>query len=315
MLPIMRSAAYARYAWFLLAVNLLVILLGTVVRATHSGDGCGSHWPVCNGALVPLSPTINTLIEYSHRVTSGLDGLLVLGLCAAALRLFPRGHRARRAAGLALALTVIEGLLGRHLVKARLVADDASAARAVWMSIHLCNTFLLLAALALSAFFASAPLHHARRAARTGRERLLAALLLLGLGLVMLLGVSGAVTALGDTLFPAHSHEEVLRLSRDTSAHFLLRQRVLHPYLAVLIGALLFALASFAGRRGRQASLWSLALRGVYCLQLLCGLCNLWLRAPVAMQVLHLLLADLVWLALVLLSAAVLYGEEDQPAR
>ena len=74
----MAGSRYARYAWFVLAFNLLVILLGTVVRATRSGDGCGSHWPVCNGELIPVAPALKTVIEYTHRLTSGLDRLLSL---------------------------------------------------------------------------------------------------------------------------------------------------------------------------------------------------------------------------------------------
>lgn len=289
----MAGSRYARYAWFVLAFNLLVILLGTVVRATRSGDGCGSHWPVCNGELIPVAPALKTVIEYTHRLTSGLDGLLILGLVAGAVRTAPPGPRVRRAAVVTLVLTLVEGWLGRYLVKAQLVGDDASAARALWMSIHLCNTFLLLGACTLTAAFASGrPLGRPT----VGRGVALAAALLLVVGL----GVSGAVTALGDTLFPVRSHADVLRLASEPGAHFLLRQRVYHPYLALGVGALLFVLTGvLSAPRGLSRAL-GYFVRAAFVAQLGIGLLNLWLRAPVAMQVLHLLGADLLWVALVL---------------
>ena len=62
----------ARYAWGVLGINLLVILWGAYVRATGSGAGCGSHWPLCNGEVVPRSAGLATLIEFTHRATSGV---------------------------------------------------------------------------------------------------------------------------------------------------------------------------------------------------------------------------------------------------
>src|SRR5262249_21494275 len=107
---------YATYAWATLAAILGVILWGAFVRATGSGAGCGSHWPLCNGEVVPRSPTAATLIELGHRVTSGLAALLVVGLVAGAWRAFPRGHAVRRCALAALVLMVLEALIGAGLV-------------------------------------------------------------------------------------------------------------------------------------------------------------------------------------------------------
>src|SRR5690606_14050623 len=55
-------------AWTALHANVVVILQGAVVRATGSGAGCGSHWPTCNGQVIPLAPTLETGIEFSHRL-------------------------------------------------------------------------------------------------------------------------------------------------------------------------------------------------------------------------------------------------------
>ena len=73
---------FARYGWGVLAFNLLVILWGAYVRASGSGAGCGAHWPLCNGEVIPRAPSVATLIEYSHRLTSGLALLGVLALLA-----------------------------------------------------------------------------------------------------------------------------------------------------------------------------------------------------------------------------------------
>src|SRR4029078_7181927 len=146
---------FGHFAWGLLFFNFLVIGVGTVVRATGSGDGCGSHWPLCKGEIIPVATQVKTIIELTHRLVSGLDGLLVLALVTGGFVLFPKGHPARRAVVVSLALTGVEALLGAYLVEKGLVAGNTSAARAVWMSIHLCTTFLLLASLALSAWFSS----------------------------------------------------------------------------------------------------------------------------------------------------------------
>ena len=150
-----QQGRYARFAWGVVAFNLLVILLGTLVRATRSGDGCGDHWPACNGTLIPVAPRVQTLIEFTHRVSTAVDGVLILGLVVGALFFFSRGHRVVKASVVSLLFTGVEAWIGRYLVKQGLVVDNASIARGIWMSVHLCNTFFLLTSLTLSAWWAS----------------------------------------------------------------------------------------------------------------------------------------------------------------
>src|SRR5262245_31581437 len=185
--------AFIRFAWLTLGITIVVIVWGAVVRATGSGAGCGSHWPLCNGQVVPRSPTAETLIELAHRVTSGLALVLVVGLVVGAWRLFPRGHPVRRSAGAAGILMVLEALIGAGLVLLELVAQNTSVARAWWMAGHLVNTFLLVAALTLAAWYATRG--EAPRLRGNGR---LAGALGFALAGSLVLGVSGAVTALGD---------------------------------------------------------------------------------------------------------------------
>ena len=69
---------FAKYSWIVLVYNLVVILWGAYVRATGSGAGCGSHWPLCNGEVIPRAPEVETLVEFTHRLSSGL-GIDYLG--------------------------------------------------------------------------------------------------------------------------------------------------------------------------------------------------------------------------------------------
>jgi len=294
---------YLLLAWGTLVYNLGVISWGAYVRATGSGAGCGSHWPLCNGEVIPRSPSVETLIEFSHRATSGLALLLVGAMVWASRRVFDKGHPARLGAALSLAMMIVEALLGAGLVLFGLVADDDSIARAAVMGLHLVNTLLLLGALTLAAFWASggrgfSPWGHGGMG------------VVLGIGLVamLVLGASGAVTALGDTLFPARSLREGIAMDFSPTAHLLVRLRILHPVIAIATGVYL-AFAAVVASLFRPAPVVkraAAALVGLFVLQIGLGFLNMYLLAPVWMQLVHLLVADLVWIALVLLCAGTL---------
>jgi heme A synthase len=301
---------FAKYAWAVLAYNVGVILWGAYVRATGSGAGCGGHWPLCNGQVIPLSPQAATLIEFSHRVSSGLTLLAVLGLVVWAFRAYPRGHPVRLGAGLAMFFTLTEALVGAGLVLFQLVAQNASALRAFSVAVHLTNTFLLLASLTLTALWASGG-----RPLRLHGQGWAAWWLGLGLAGVLLLGISGAITALGDTLFPASSLVEGLRQDLSPSAQFMIRLRVFHPLIAMAVGLLvmLVAYSLSSSRPDESGRRWlAVALGGLVAVQWLAGITNVALLAPVWMQLLHLFLADLVWIVLVLLAATVLARTTSQ---
>ncbi|HEX6306268.1 MAG TPA: COX15/CtaA family protein [Anaerolineales bacterium] len=294
---------FAKYAWGVLAFNLLVILWGAYVRASGSGAGCGNHWPLCNGEVVPRSDQIETLIEFTHRITSGVAFVLVVGLLIWALRAYPTGSVVRTGAWLAMFFITTEALIGAGLVIFEWVADNASMGRAVSIAIHLANTFLLLAWITLTAWWASGgkPLR------LTGHRGEMWALGLGFLG-VLLLGVTGAITALGDTLFPSASLAEGLQQDFSASAHFLIRLRVFHPLIAIGVGFYLVLVAGVLGllRSDRFVKRFALAIVVLFIIQFGVGITNILLLAPIPIQLLHLLLADLVWITLVLLAAATL---------
>ena len=299
----MVNGRFARATWGLIAFLLAVVVWGAFVRATGSGAGCGAHWPVCNGQVLPRAPTLETLIEFSHRVSSALVTLAVVGWAVWGFLAFPRGHRVRKGAVLGVVAILLEGGIGAALVLLRLTGKDDSLARAVVMELHLVNTFFLLAVVALTGAWAAGT--SAPRLRQQGAVGVLIPAALLGL---LVLGATGAIAALGDTLFPARSLAEGFRQDVAAGAHVLLRLRVLHPFLAVAIGALLLATAGVASllRPGQSVRRAAGALAALVLLQLTAGMVNLALLAPVWMQLVHLLLADAVWLAAVLLGASAL---------
>ncbi len=299
---------YLLFAWFTLAYTVAVILFGAWVRITGSGAGCGQHWPTCHGEVAHRPEAIETAIELTHRVTSAADGLLVIGLVIGACLVTPRRHPARWAALASLVFVITEGLVGALLVKAELVENDASIMRAVVMSIHLVNTSLLTGAMALSAFFAS-PAAPERTEVPSRAVRVAGWMLAAGLLATLLIMMAGAVTALGDTLFPVHgelSKAEVIAQDHAVSAHFLQRMRIVHPLGSVAVGLYLFYLAVGVSERipGATVTRWSRATIVLVVAQLGAGVVNIALSAPGWMQLVHLGLATLLWIVLVLLAAA-----------
>ena len=304
----MTAARYARFAWTVLGYNLLVVLWGAYVRASGSGAGCGSHWPLCNGVVVPRPEEVATVIELTHRLTSGLALVAVAAMLYFAFRLYPKGHRVRKGAAATMGFMLLEAALGAGLVLFELVADDASLARAFSMIAHLVNTFLLIGSMTITAWWASGG-----RAFSLAGGGATAPLLVLGLLGFLLVGATGAIAALGDTLFPSTSLAEGFRADLDPTAHFLLRLRVLHPLFAILVGGAWLVLSRVAVRHNPSpatARFGGLLALAVF-VQLVVGGANLALLAPIWIQLVHLLLADTVWILAVLLSVSALATEEE----
>jgi heme A synthase len=284
---------FARYGWSVLAYNLPVVLWGAYVRASGAGAGCGNHWPLCDGEVIPHSASAEKAIEFTHRAMSGIDVALVAILVIWAFRAFPRFHPARLGATLSGIFLFSEALIGAALVKLEHVARNPSTARGYSLSAHLLNTLTLLACLTLATWWGSGK----PRLRIAGREAWMAAI---SVALVAVLGISGAITALGDTLFPARSLAEGFAQDLDPAASVFLRLRLLHPMIASVVAAWLIFYAGTSMTVRRQALLVGAALA----LQIVAGIANLLLLAPVWLQMVHLLLADLLWIALVLLCAA-----------
>jgi heme A synthase len=298
-----RVDTFKKLSWLTLVVTLLVIVWGAFVRASGSGAGCGSHWPTCNGEILPRPKSVATVIELTHRVTSGLSLLLTVVQLVGAFRAFPARHPARRAASASMFFMVTEALVGAGLVLFEMVATNKSAARALWMSAHLTNTFLLLASMALTLYFAYG--RPAPRLSGQGARGVLVAGSALGL---LAVGVAGAVVALGDTLFPARSLVEGMVADVTPGAHFLVRLRVLHPVLAVGLGGAVSLFARRVAEQDDDGSVRALAaaVNVAFLVQLGIGALNLGLLAPIPLQLVHLVVADVYWILAVLFFAATL---------
>jgi heme a synthase len=296
------NKGFTRFAWVVLAYNLPVILWGAYVRVSFSGDGCGANWPTCNGQVLPGEMTTPTLIEFTHRMMTSVDAILLVTLCTWAFLAFPKRHAVRRYAVLSVIFLFIEALLGAGLVLFRHVARDESVGRAWYLSAHLVNTMLLLAAMTATAWLASTATAQFKLA-RIPR------LLWGSLAVTVAVSVTGAIAALGDTLFPSASLAEGMRRDFSSASSLLLRLRLVHPLIAILGAAyLIWAAAAMLrgkargkpeGDRVRMAGARVIALA---LFQITLGAVNLSLLAPVWMQLIHLLMADIVWVAVVLLA-------------
>lgn len=299
------SPALRRFAWGVLAYFVGVILWGTLVRATGSGAGCGDHWPLCNGTVMQHSPRLDTIIEFTHRLTSGLSFFSVVALMVWVYRTTVHGHLARAAAVASVVFTLIEAILGALLVKLGLTAQSQSPLRPAYLALHLTNTLLLLAALTLTAHMLSRRKGFLRDSIRVVAPFGAVAAVVV----VLVVGVTGSLAALGDTLFPASSLGQALAQDFSSTSGWLVRWRWTHPTVAFLSSVfLIWLLVRAAQRPAPGTTHWD--NRGLSALVLLLlaaqyvlGVLDVFLLAPVWLQVAHLLGADLLWVALVVLTA------------
>lgn len=296
---------FRKYSWFLVGYNILVIMWGAVVRSTGSGAGCGNHWPLCNGEVIPTAPQITTIIEFSHRMSTMLDGFLVIFLVFVAYRQYGKGSKIFRWALAALVVIIIEGLLGRMLVVQDWVADNVSIIRAVVVAIHLVNTYILLLTLTVTAWLANLPFEILPRGNKRANT-----LVAIGVGSAIIFSAMGAVTALGDTLFPAEAIFAKPTYDIGPAGRFLVELRVIHPILAILTSGYLFFAVRYLlkqefGARVDRRGKWLLR---VIAIQVMAGGFTVLTLAPIYMQMLHLMMADVFWVSLVLFSLEVYYS-------
>jgi cytochrome c oxidase assembly protein subunit 15 len=295
------SPALRRFAWCVLAYFIAVILWGGLVRATGSGAGCGDHWPLCNGTVMQHSPRVDTMIEFTHRITSGISFFSAVGLLVWTFAGTVKGHLARGAAVWVVIFTLVEAILGALLVKLGLTAQSQSPLRAPYLALHLTNTLLLLAALTMAAHLLSRTHGFTRDTVRAVAP----AGAIAGVVVVMLVGVTGSLAALGDTLFPATSLGAALSQDFASTSGWLVRWRWTHPTIAFFASVFLIWILVRASRRtlhwdNRGLSALVLVLLAA---QYVLGVLDVVLLAPTWLQIAHLLGADVLWAALVVLTA------------
>ncbi len=251
---------------------------------------------------------MKTIIEFSHRLTSGLLGIFALVFAFTFVKRW--GLKAPgKVALITLFFVIAEALVGAGIVLKELVTDDASVARASVIAFHLVNTLFLTGAAALAAHWVKkgpSPFTYSKH------------LLFCGLALlaIVLTSLTGAVTALGDTLFPinienGHSVFSNVQAGLDTTNHFLVRLRIIHPIIAT-ITAVGVAIFSFWSIENERAAPYAKAGLVVALLQIIVGYGNIFLGAPGYMQLSHLLLAQCLWICVVLVSAEIAMPRERE---
>ena len=288
--------------WASLVYTLIVIVWGAWVRISHSGDGCGASWPLCQGEVIPTAAQAKTWVEYTHRALSGIYGLLIAGLTLWILKKPETSKQSRWWIKWTCFFMITEALLGAKLVVSGLVGMNDTPFRAFVMSLHFFNSLLLTGSLALTALFSGSatwilrPSSELREFSTPFMRRFPA-----GLGLLFLvIGLTGTIAALSNTLYPPESLLSGLMADLNPDSHYLVRLRGLHPLLGFSLGSTLTlflyvfseslpATASFLRRQTLQVSLG-------FAVTVVVGASTLLLQAPVPLKLLHLTLAHTLWI-------------------
>ncbi len=287
---------FHKLCWILVVYTVLVIIWGAWVRISHSGDGCGNHWPLCDGLYIPTAPSQKTLIEYFHRLSSGFYGIFALGLAIAAYRVFPKKSAGRQVAIATFILMVIEALLGAALVLKGLVGENATIFRLSVMTLHQMNSLLLTGSTVILALV-------------TKPDRSPVTIQISWKGLVtqgsnwiifMLIPATGAWAALANTLFPSKSLQEGLQKDLASDSPWILKLRIVHPILALVIGlALIYKFFKNSETTEGDLAKANLQVAGALSIAVLFGILTLLSLSPVWMKLVHLTIAQLVWISLV----------------
>lgn len=273
MIKSMNSKKYANLLFYLWIYTLLVILWGAWVRISHSGDGCGDHWPLCSGKFIPDFIQKKTWIEYTHRLMSGTYGLTVLFVFYR-IKNSTFNSFTKKLNWFLISLMISEALLGAVLVKSQLVTTNDSLFRLVVMSFHQLNSFLLTGITFL--LYLSLKNEPQRLQIKKMKPFLF----------FILLAVSGAIASLSTTLFPSISLFQGIMEDFTGNSHLFIRLRILHPALALIIASS-FVYWLYLKHYTRAALEFLLAL-GI-------GIITLLTLAPIYLKLTHLLIAHLLW--------------------
>ncbi len=287
---------FHKLCWALVVYTVFVIIWGAWVRISHSGDGCGNHWPLCDGAFIPTDANHKTWTEYFHRVTSGLYGIFVFGLFIAALRIFPKKTAVRQAALVTLILTIIEALLGAALVLKGLVGENATIFRLVVMTLHQVNSLLLTGGTVTLALI-STPRYSPHILLINWKIFFTQTYTWL---LFMIIPATGAWAALANTLFPSEHLQDGLEKDLSGDSPWILKLRVAHPLLALSIGFyLVFHFFKKSEKTKGDLSKASLLVAGSLSVAMIFGILTLLFLSPIWMKLVHLTIALLVWISVV----------------
>jgi len=277
--PSIDTKKYSRILFYFWIYTLLVILWGAWVRISHSGDGCGDHWPLCAGQVIPEFKQTKTWVEYAHRLMSGSYGLIVIYLFFKIRTALVTPNTKKLSLAL-LILMITEALLGAALVKGQLVTTNDSLQRLIMMSFHQLNSFLLTGV----TFYLYLSLKNEPVTTKIKTYK--------PFGFFLFLAVSGAIAALSTTLFPSISLFQGIVNDFSTDSHIFVRLRIIHPLLASLIATSFMAwLYMKSHQRAAMEFLFAIFI----------GIITLVTLSPVYLKLAHLLIAHLLWARLIYL--------------
>lgn len=253
--------------------TVLVILWGAWVRISHSGDGCGNHWPLCGGEFIPSEATRHTWIEYTHRLMSGFYGILVFFIFFK-IKKMAQTRFLKNLNFIFLSLMIAEALLGALLVKGSLVSLNDSIFRLVVMSFHQLNSFLLSGV----TFLTYLVVKNKEENIQLIQKKILA--------LFLFVPVTGAIASLSTTLFPTSSLLQGILEDMSSDSHLFIRLRILHPVIASVFCLSLIAYLLYKDKV-------KLALEILFVMVI--GIITLITLSPIYLKVLHLFLAHAIW--------------------
>ena len=273
-----------------IVLSILSILAGAFVRATGSGDGCGSTWPTCKGKIIPQLSDTSEIIEFSHRSISGIL-LIVTLIIFTKSRNMSKGSITRTTVNFLTFFVVFEAAIGAVIVLYEWVGLNSSLPRIVAVPIHLVNTFGLLACYAI---LYKVLLNNFKNIKQLWDRRFVFVAFLF-----LLSGATGSITALADVLFPSASFYEGLMEDFDRTSELLTRLRILHPIVATGLSAALI-IESRNIQKDYKIDVKFLQLLVIVAVTL--GVLNVLSNIVLLLSIFHLAIADLLWIIYIYVS-------------
>ena len=283
----MKLNSYAKLGLFLSIVSILACAF---VRATGSGDGCGATWPTCKGRIIPALTDTSELIEFSHRSVSGL--LLVVTLIIfSKTRKFQKGSLVKSVTNYLTFFVIFEAIIGAIIVLFEWVGLNSSLPRIVAVPIHLVNTFGLLGCYAILYKIVEDDLKEIKSI--FNKNFILISLLFL------LSGATGSITALADVLFPSASFIEGFLEDFDKTSEALTRLRILHPIISSALSVVLYV---YSTRINKKYGVNVKLLKTFVIVAVLLGVFNVISNIVLPLSILHLAIADFLWISYIYVS-------------
>ena len=270
-----------------LTTSILSILAGAIVRATGSGDGCGASWPTCNGRVIPSLETSSEIIEFSHRSISGV--LLIVTLLLFVKSKDPDTPLLhKKIINYLTFFVLLEAAIGAVIVIYEWVGLNSSLPRIIAVPLHLVNTFALLGFYTL--------IFYLLRKSENKLSNFFDKRIKIAFVLFFLTGATGSITALADVLFPSASFVEGFIEDFDSTSEVLTRLRILHPFVSTILSIFLF---SESNRFKKEFAIDTSIIKVLVIVGVTFGVLNVVSNIILPLSILHLLLADLLWITYV----------------